>query len=94
MKTWKLLPAAILSIGLLGAWGLIGCGGDDCEDACNQIHDCNSLWMTGTTTVDACTSKCHDHFKEAECILDCDTDASCGDYANCVLHSCNPPPPE
>ena len=96
MKTWKLLLLCILCCGAFGGWWVIGCGSDSskCEDSCNKINDCDALWMTGTDSVDDCKNKCLDNINQVECILDCDTDKSCGDYAACVQDSCNPTPPE
>ena len=75
MKIWKILLVVALCSGLLGAWGLIGCGGDDdCEKACDR---CAPEWAD-------CSDQCD------ECgVGDCNINADCGALTLCILSNCD-----
>ena len=80
MKTLNILLAAVLCIGLLGASGLIGCGGDDkddCETACDKAYECDA-------NIPGCVTLC----QATKCATNCDTDAGCDTFADCVEREC------
>ena len=83
MKIRRFCLSMVLSLSIgLGVLAS-GCGDDDeegCEAACNKLTDCGGTYPGNC--VDDCTG---DSNSEKVCILDCDTNASCLTYANCVL---------
>jgi len=97
MKTWKFFVAVLLCSGLGIAFGLGGCGDDDedetaarCQAACNKIVSCADAFAVPIDlTVQECTEGCKVTIDaQAQCAFDCDTDASCIDYAVCIVDDC------
>ena len=85
----------VLACGILGILGAlsIGCGGNACEAAANQVEDkytqCGATLPTtsGTSTSVECTDALA---KSAQCSADCLTAASCdciglGDATKCTM---------
>jgi hypothetical protein len=97
MRNWKLFLAVLLCSGLGITLGLSGCGDDDddenaarCQAACSKIVSCAADFIVPIDfTVQECTDSCKAEVDaEAQCAFGCDTDASCIDYAECIVVNC------
>jgi len=58
---------------------LTGCGGNDCDDACDKLASCVAEGAEDLFSKDACVASCEDKAKDSE--VDCVVDASCSEIA-------------
>jgi len=58
---------------------LTGCGGNDCNDACDKFASCVAEGAEDLFDKDACVSSCEAKAKDSE--VDCVVDASCSELA-------------
>lgn len=85
---------ALLCSGLGIAWGLSGCGDDDddgCEALCNKVIECaEEVGAPVDMTAQECIDGCRDASgEELDCAFACDADATCIDWATCIVEECD-----
>lgn len=66
---------ALIVVLMLALAGMVGCGGNPCEDACDKMKECG---VEGTQGID-CSGDCP---SEYEGVAECLAGLSCDDFNN------------